>query len=115
MIAFTPTDEQKMLVDAIKRYADNQLRKTAHEADEASDSPADVVAKGWELGLLPGLIPEAYGGYSEGETAVTGVLALEELAWGDVAIALTMWTPANFALAVLHAGSEEQKKEYLPP
>src|SRR5688572_9384408 len=114
MIAFTPTDEQKMLADAIKRYADNQLRKTAHDADEASESPAEVVAKGWELGLLPGLIPEAYGGYSEGSAAVTGALALEELAWGDVALAVTMWAPATFALAVLHAGTEEQKQTYLP-
>jgi acyl-CoA dehydrogenase len=114
MIAFTPTDEQKMLIDAIRRYAEGPLRKVAHDADEASDTPADVVSKGWELGLLPGLIPEAYGGYSEGDAAVTGALVLEELAWGDASIAMTLWAPANFALSVLHAGSEEQKKQYLP-
>lgn len=115
MIAFTPTDEQKMLVDAIRRYAENQVRKAAHEADEESDTPAPVIAKGWELGVLPGLIPEQYGGYADGPGAVTGALALEELAWGDAPIAMNVWTPANFALAVLLCGTEEQKNQYLPP
>jgi alkylation response protein AidB-like acyl-CoA dehydrogenase len=73
-----------------------------------------VVAKGWELGLLPGLIPEQYGGYAEGPGAVTGALALEEMAWGDLPITLKMWTPALFALPVLLGGTEDQKKQYLP-
>jgi acyl-CoA dehydrogenase len=114
MIEFTPTDEQRMLTDAIHRYAEQDLRKVAHEADENNDAPAPVIAKGWELGILPGLIPEEYGGYAEGPGAVTGVLALEEMAWGDLAIALELWTPALFALPVLIGGTEEQKKRYLP-
>src|SRR5689334_18672379 len=114
MIAFTPTDEQKMLIDAIRRYAEGPVRKVAHDADEASESPAEVISKGWELGLLPGLISEAYGGYGEGDAAVTGVLALEEMAWGDASIAMTLWAPANFALAILHTVSELQKQQYLP-
>jgi len=114
MIAFTPTNEQKMLIDAIHRYTENQLRKSAHDADEASEAPADVITKGWELGLLPGMIPDQYGGYSDGQAAITGALALEELAWGDVALAVNMWAPASFALAIMHSGTEEQKQTYLP-
>jgi len=114
MISFQPTDEQKMLVDSIRRYSEADVRKVAHEADEQDHAPDSVIGKGWELGLLPGLIPEAYGGYADEQPAVTGVLALEELAWGDLGIALKVWAPANFALAVLLAGTEAQKEEYLP-
>ncbi len=113
MIEFTPTDEQKMLIDSVHRYAENQVRKAAHEADERSETPPDIISKGWELGILPGLIPEAYGGYADGPTAVTGALALEEMAWGDLSVALNTWTPSLFALPVLWGGTEEQKKTYL--
>lgn len=114
MITFTPTDEQQMLIDTVHRFAENDLRKAAHEADEHSEAPAEVVAKGWELGILPGLIPEEYGGYSDGTSAMTGVLALEELGWGDVSIALNILSPALFALSVLAGGTKEQKKAFLP-
>ena len=114
MITFTPTHEQQMLIDTVHRFAESNVRKVAHEADEASQNPADVVAKGWELGILPGLIPEAYGGYADESPAITGVLALEELGWGDLSIGLEILTPALFALSVLAGGSEEQKKTYLP-
>jgi acyl-CoA dehydrogenase len=46
---------------------------------------------------------------------VTGALAAEELAYGDLAGALAVGTPGLFALTILLAGSEEQKKQYLPP
>lgn len=114
MITFTPTDEQQMLIDTVHRFAENNVRKVAHDADEASQIPEDVIAKGWELGILPGLIPEAYGGYADDAPALTGVLALEELAWGDLSIALNILAPALFALSVLAGGTEEQKKTWLP-
>ena len=114
MITFTPSEEQNMLIEAIHRYAESDVRKIAHDADETGEAPAAVVNKGWELGILPGLIPEAYGGYADGPGAVTGALALEEMAWGDLSIALKVWTPALFALAILTSGTEEQKQAYLP-
>ncbi len=52
----------------------------------------------------------AYGEYS----AVTGVLAAEELAYGDLAGALAILIPGQFALPVLLAGSPAQKEAYLP-
>ena len=114
MIDFTPTEEQNMLVEAVHRYAETDVRKIAHDADEEGAISEAVIRKGWDLGLLPGLIPEEYGGYSDGQDAVTGVLALEELAWGDLAVALELWTPALFAIPVLLSGSDEKKARYLP-
>ena len=113
MYAFEPSDEQKMLIDAIQRYSTNDLRPAAHEADETSQLPEDLVEKGWELGVLQASIPEEYGGFGD-HSAVTGVLAAEELAWGDLAGAFAVLTPGLFALPIHLSGSEEQKENFLP-
>jgi len=113
MYSFEPSDEQKMLIDAVSRYASSDLRKAAHDAEENKELPPKLISKGWELGVLQASIPEAYGGFGE-RSAVTGVLAAEEMAYGDLAGALAVGLPGLFALPILLAGSEEQKKEYLP-
>ena len=73
MFSFEPSEEQRMLIEAISRYAENDLRAKAHEADEEAHLPAELVEKGWELGLLQASIPEEYGGFGE-YSAVTAVL-----------------------------------------
>jgi alkylation response protein AidB-like acyl-CoA dehydrogenase len=113
MYSFEPTEEQQMLIDVSKRYAENDLRTAAHEAEESSTLPQKLIDKGWELGMLQASIPAEYGGFGE-RSAVTSVLAVEELAWGDLAGAMAVMTPSLFAMPILLAGSEEQKKAYLP-
>lgn len=113
MYSFEPSEEQKMLIDAINRYASSDLRVKAHDADEESKLPLDLVEKGWELGFLQASIPEDYGGFGE-RSVVTGVLAAEEMAWGDLSGALAVMTPGLFAVPILLVGSEEQKQEYIP-
>jgi len=113
MYSFDPTEEQQMLVDAINKYALNNLRVAARRAEESRELPTKLVSKGWELGLLQASIPESYGGFGE-RSAVTGVLGLEAMAFGDLAGTLAVITPSLFATPILLAGSEEQKKEYLP-
>lgn len=113
MYSFDPTEEQQMLIDAVSKYAMNDLRPAAHEAEESRALPKKVLSRGWELGLLQASIPETYGGFGE-RSAVTGVLALEEMAFGDLAGTLAVLTPSLFATPILLAGSEEQKRTYLP-
>ena len=113
MYSFDPTEEQQMLIDAVNKYAINDLRVAAHEAEENKELPKKLISKGWELGLLQASIPELYGGFGE-RSAVTGALALEEMAFGDLAGTLAVLTPSLFAMPILLAGSEEQKQEYLP-
>jgi alkylation response protein AidB-like acyl-CoA dehydrogenase len=113
MYGFEPSDEQKMLINAIQKYAAKDLREAAHDADETGGYPPEIVRRGWELGVLQASIPEAYGGFGD-RSAVTGVLAAEELAWGDLAGALAVMAPATFALPTLAAGTEEQKNRWLP-
>ncbi len=103
----------RCLVDAVGKYAINDLRAAAREAEEGGQLPGKIVSKGWEIGLLQASIPEAYGGFGE-RSAVTGVLAVEEMAFGDLAGTLAVMTPSLFAMPILLAGSEEQKQTYLP-
>jgi acyl-CoA dehydrogenase len=113
MYSFEPSEEQKMLVDAISRFATLDLRKAAHEADETGRLPQKLINKGWELGYLQASVPEQFGGFGE-RSAVTGVLALEELAYGDLAGACAVLTPGLYAVPILLAGTEQQKEDYLP-
>jgi alkylation response protein AidB-like acyl-CoA dehydrogenase len=113
MYSFEPNEEQQMLVDAVGKYAKSDLRPAAHDAEEGREFPKKLISKGWELGLLQASTPEAYGGFGE-RSAVTGALAVEEMAFGDLAGALSVMTPSLFATPILLGGSEEQKQEYLP-
>ena len=113
MYSFEPTEEQQMLMEAVGKYAANDLRVAARDAEEGGELPKKLVSKGWEIGLLQASIPEAYGGFGE-RSAVTGVLAVEEMAFGDLSGTLAVLTPSLFATPILLAGSEEQKQTYLP-
>ena len=113
MYSFEPTEEQKMVVSAAKKLALKEFRSRMRDADEKSEPAPQWFQAGWELGLLPASIPEEYGGFGE-HSAVTGVLAAEELAWGDLSATLTLAAPNLVALPVLFFGSLEQKKEILP-
>ncbi len=113
MYSFEPTEEQQMLVDAVGKYAANDLRVAARAAEEGGELPRKLVNKGWEIGLLQASVPEMYGGFGE-RSAVTGVLAIEEMAFGDLAGTLAVLTPSLFATPILLAGTEDQKQTYLP-
>jgi alkylation response protein AidB-like acyl-CoA dehydrogenase len=113
MYGFEPNEEQQMLVEAIGRYAANDLQPGAHDADEEGGWAPDVIEKGWQLGVLQASLPEAFGGFGE-HSAVTGALAAEALAYGDLAGALAVMSPSAFALPILMAGSDEQKATWLP-
>ena len=114
MYSFTPTEEQQMLLDAVKRYAEGDIRPAYREAEEKADLPPELIEKGWELGILQASIPEDYDGFGE-YSALTGALAAEGLAYGDLAVTMGVMTPNLFVLPILLAGSEEQKKTYIPP
>src|SRR5512142_1281654 len=103
MYSFEPSDEQKMLVETIGRFAVNQLRAAAREADETCQLPQVLIQKGWELGVLQASIPEAYGGFGD-RSAVTGALAAEAMAYGDLSATFGIGAPALFALPILMAG-----------
>jgi acyl-CoA dehydrogenase len=114
MISFDPTEEQQMLIDAVKRFADKDIRAVYRDFEEEGAIPDDFIAKGWELGLVPAGIPEDYEGFAEERSVVTGALFAEELAWGDLSVALHLMVPGLVAYPVLLCGTEAQKEALLP-
>jgi acyl-CoA dehydrogenase len=113
MYSFEPSEDQKTLIEAVRRFASRELRAGMRQADESAELPAAWMRSGWQLGLLAGSLPEEYGGFGE-RSALTGTLAAEELAWGDLAGALALLAPNLVALPVLLCGSAEQRAELLP-
>jgi acyl-CoA dehydrogenase len=113
MISFTPTEDQQQLIETIRRFAKNDMQPAAHDADEHNHVPANLINKGWDLGLLPTAIPEELGGLGE-MSAITGALAMEELAYGDLSTSLQVMSPALFAYPLVLYGTEEQRTEHLP-
>lgn len=113
MFSFEPTEEQKMLVEAIHRYSAGDLRSSAHAADEEGQFTPELINKGWELGYLQASIPEDLGGFGE-RSLLTGVLAAEELAWGDLAGAMNVLAPGLFVIPIFLGGTADQKVEHIP-
>jgi acyl-CoA dehydrogenase len=115
MVSFQPSEDQQLIRDTVAAFASEQVRPQAHEADESGAVPSDIVQQGWELGLVQSAIPEAYGGAGDTRSVVTGALIAEELAWGDLSVALHLLAPRLLLYPVLEMGTAEQKERILKP
>ena len=111
-VSFGLTDEQRALRDLAHDFAEREIRPKEREYDEHSTHPADVIAKAHELGLMNVHIPEAYGGLELG--AFEGMLIGEELCWGCSGIGSAIAASGLGHGPVTIAGTEEQKREWLP-
>lgn len=114
MIDFTFTEEQKMLRDVARKFADNELRPRAAEIDEKEEVPMEIIRKAADLGFLGVVFPEQYGGGGFGEIGYC--LMLEEIARGCNSTAVVIGGHQSLgAMAIYLAGTEEQKQKYLRP
>lgn len=111
----TPSEDQAMLRDAAARFADEQLRAAAAEADETSAAPAALLAEAAELGLGALSVPDALDGAAGEHSAVTGALIHQAMATGDMGLAVACLAPMGAANALLRWGSAEQQAAYLAP
>jgi acyl-CoA dehydrogenase len=112
-ISFALTEEQKSLRQLAREFAEKEIRPHAAEYDENSTHPVGVIAKAHDVGLMNPHIPEEYGGI--GLPGFDGMLVGEELSWGCAGIAVSIGANTLGAAPVLLAGSDEQKREWLPP
>ena len=110
----TPTDEQAMIVDAMKRFAGDALRPTAAAADEACAPPAALLAQAAELGITAMNVPDELGGVGQERSVITNALVAEALAHGDLGLALACLSGPSVAIALAEFGSAEQEAQYLP-
>jgi len=112
-ISFALSDEQRALRELAHEFAAKEIRPVAADYDERSQHPGDVIGKALEVGLMNPHIPEEYGG--AGLSAFDQMLIGEELAWGCSGIATSIVANILGSLPVLLAGSDEQKRAWLPP
>ena len=109
------TEEQRMIRDSVRRFAEEVLRERAEEADAAQRTGDDVQAQARELGLNFFAVPESLGGAAAERSTVTGMLVAEELARGDMGQAVAILAPMGVANALTHWGSALQQDKYLTP
>ena len=108
---FTP--EQEMLRKAMREFAEKELIPKAQQLDESGEFPRDIIQKIADLGLIGIVIPAEYGGSPMGHLA--RMIAIEELSRAYASIGLFLQATPLGLWAILHFGSEEQRKKYIPP
>ncbi len=112
-VSFGLNEEQRALRELAHEFAAKEIRPVAAEYDEHQTHPADVIAKAHEIGLMNPHVPEEFGGAGLG--ALEGALIGEELCWGCAGIGTAIVANILGALPVLLAGTDEQRREWLPP
>jgi alkylation response protein AidB-like acyl-CoA dehydrogenase len=112
--SFRMSEEQGSMKTTIARLMKSVVANKAHEMDEKRAIPADFINKVWELGTAVSGIPEEYGGYGMEYSPIMNTIVLEELAVGDMALAIAGSLPSMFMNTLLEMGTDEQKKKYIP-
>jgi len=110
-----PTEEQEMMRDGMRRFAEEMLRPAAEQADETCTPPGELLDQIHGLGITVMAVPEGFGGAGQQQSAVTNVIVAEELARGDMGLAYAALSPLAVVQAVVDWGSAEQQARYLPP
>ena len=112
MIAFSPNEDQRMMIDAARQLG-KTLAGRIREFEKAGGLPADVRKTAHEMGLGTAYLPEAVGGMGLG--MATAALLEEEIAAGDPAAGFGLGGPGAFGLAMAELGTVEQAKDQLAP
>ena len=99
MFDLTPDEDQATIKQVAKDLADEMIRPIAAESDANRSVPDDVRAAATEMGLGLVGVPASLEGIAEERSAVTAALVLEELARGDMGIAVGLMAPAAVATA----------------
>jgi alkylation response protein AidB-like acyl-CoA dehydrogenase len=110
----TPDDEQQMLQEGVRDFAEAKVRPVAKQADFDKATPAELLEQANELGINMLGVPEELGGVMHEQAAVTSVLIGEALAHGDMGVAYVALAPGAVATAIGHWGTPEQEATYLP-
>jgi alkylation response protein AidB-like acyl-CoA dehydrogenase len=111
---FELTDEQIMSRDMARKFAEQEILPTLKENERQEKFDPGIIKKMASQGLLAPHIPEEYGGM--GLDYVTSAIIWEQLCGGSLAVTQAAASgPIQPATNLIDAGTEEQKKKYLPP
>jgi butyryl-CoA dehydrogenase len=107
-------EEQKLLRDTVRRFAEEVAKPRAKEIDESGEFPRSFFDQAGELGLAGVSIPEEYGG--AGMDTIAYCVAIEEVS--RICATSGVILSVNNSLVcdpILKFGTEDQKKEFLTP
>ncbi|MBX2903849.1 MAG: acyl-CoA dehydrogenase [Chitinophagales bacterium] len=111
---FELTEEQQMIKQAARDFAQNECKPGVIERDDTQAYPTEQVKRMAELGFLGMMVDPAYGG--GGMDTLSYVLAMEEISKVDNSCSVTMSVNNSLVCWGLEKyGSEEQKQKYLVP
>jgi alkylation response protein AidB-like acyl-CoA dehydrogenase len=111
---FELTEEQKMIQDMARKFAEREIKPIAAALDREHRHPDELCAKLGELGLLGVTIPEEYGG--AGMDYVSYALATIEISKGCASCGVIMSVCNSlYNFPVYAYGTEEQKQKFLRP
>jgi len=108
------SDEHRMIQQAARDFAQNEIAPIAAEFDESGEFPMQTIKKMGEMGFMGIEVPEKYGG--AGMDTLAYVLALEEICKADASHGTIMSVNNSlYAYGLLKFGTEEQKMKFLTP
>lgn len=111
---FDFTEDQKMLKQTVRDFAEKEIAPTVMEFDEKQEFPFEIMKKAGELGLMGIMFPEEYGGAGLGY--VEYALAVDELSRVDGSVGIAIAAHNGLCGGHLYlAGNEDQKQRYLAP
>jgi len=111
---FELSEEQQMIKQAARDFAQNELKPGVIERDEHQKFPAEQVKAMGELGFLGMMVDPKYNG--GGMDSVSYVLVMEELSKIDASASVVVSVNNSLVCYGLEKyGSEEQKEKYLKP
>ncbi|MGB5942846.1 MAG: acyl-CoA dehydrogenase family protein [Leeuwenhoekiella sp.] len=109
---YSLTEEQRLIRDAARDFAQNELLPGVIERDEKQHFPKELIAKMGEMGFMGMMVPEEYGG--GGMDTMSYVLVMEELSKVDASASVIVSVNNSLVCYGLHAyGNEAQKQKYL--
>lgn len=110
---FAFSEEQQMLRDMARKFAEKELKPIAAQVDLDGDVPRSVIDKMAELGFMGLVFPEEYGGAGFGEVGYC--IVLEELSRACASTAVVLGGHESIGtMAIYLAGTEEQKRKFVP-
>jgi alkylation response protein AidB-like acyl-CoA dehydrogenase len=109
---FELNEEQRVIQETVRRFAEHEIAPHAEEWDEHEHFPRELLRPLGELGLSGLYIPEQYGGSELGR--LNGALAFEQLGRADMATGTWLSVHNMVAGLIYRFGSEEQRQRWLP-
>lgn len=107
------SDDQRMMRDMVREFAQGEIAPRAHQLDLDATTPRDLLAQMHELGLMGMTIPEEYGG--TGNDYISYILAIEELSRASAGVAIAMSVHSSVGCwPIVKFGTESQKRKFLP-